>query len=63
MDERQHPATTLVMSPCPPILAIVFVAEIESRFQQVMVPHEMLVERWIRCRSCEVDLERVREIV
>jgi hypothetical protein len=51
------------MSPRPPILAIVLIAEIECRFQQMMVPHEMLVERRIGCRTREVDLESVREIV
>jgi hypothetical protein len=63
MYERQDPTTALVMSPCPPILAIVFIAEIECRFQQVMVPHEMLVECRVGCRTGEVDLESVREVV
>lgn len=47
MNERQDPTAALVMAPGPPILAVVFVAEIESRFEQMVIPHEVLVEGWI----------------
>ena len=63
MYEWQHPATTLVVSPRPAILAVVLIAEIECRFEQVMVPHEVLIKGWIGCWTGQVDLQGVCEVV
>lgn len=52
-----------MMSSCTSILAVVFVTEIKGRLEQMVIPHEMLIERWIGCRTGEVDLESVGQIV
>ena len=56
MYERQHPAAALVMSAGPAILAIVLIAEIKCRFEQMMVPHKVLIKGWVGCRTSEIDL-------
>lgn len=51
------------MSPCTSVLAIMFVAEVKSGFEQVMIPHEVLIECRVCCRAGEVDLQGVGQIV